>query len=290
MGRKKDAEDLTGTKHGLLTVQSFIHGRADARSWECRCECGGTKMCKAADLKQGRVKSCGCLVSHRKCGMRNLTGQKFGRLTAVRTAGKTNGGQYVWHCVCDCGATKDVAMAHLVAMTTRSCGCLRYKAAEARRTHGGRQLKEYHVWFTMRQRCSNPNSNCYERYGGKGITVCDRWLGRDGFANFLADMGMRPSPEHSLDRIDNEKGYEPGNVRWATKSEQARNRKSNRWFSVRGQRLCLADCTALSGLHRMSIHDLMKNGWTMELILDTTLRCKANAAEGPSPDEPEYYL
>lgn len=165
----------------------------------------------------------------------DLAGQKFGRLTAVSAAGPDAFEKIQWLFVCDCG-NQTVATGSLVKRgSTVSCGCYanevrtensrnnREKIAAAKTKHGASgKLPEYAVWKTMRQRCTNPNSADYPDYGGRGIAVCERW---DSFELFLADMGRRPSNEHSIDREDNSKGYEPSNCRWTDKFTQAGNRR-----------------------------------------------------------------
>jgi len=157
---------------------------------------------------------------------KDLEGQRFGRLTVVAYAGKRGSRDSKWLCRCDCGAEKIVAISHLTSGDTRSCGCLNAELSAARRTtHGespnGTTTPEYTCWCHIKDRCSNPNGRFYHRYGGRGIRVCARW--ENSYENFLADMGRRPAPELSIDRIDNDGDYRPGNCRWATKTEQNRN-------------------------------------------------------------------
>lgn len=157
----------------------------------------------------------------------NLTGQRFGRLVVLRYAGKNRSKHCLWECVCDCGSHKTVETSSLNCGHTKSCGCIHRELAERKNlSHGhnrvGRRTPEYRSWVGMIQRCTNPKAENYARYGGRGVTVCERW---HDFTNFLADMGPKPSPKHTIDRIDNEKGYEPGNCRWATVTEQNRNQR-----------------------------------------------------------------
>ena len=152
----------------------------------------------------------------------DLTGQRFGRLVAVErqaVAGKPTR----WLCECDCGGQTLPTSSQLLGGRCRSCGCLKAETNKARlETHGKRHSRVYGTWNGMIQRCTNPNQSHYERYGGRGVTVCDAWK---TFANFYADMGDPPTDSHSIERIDNSKGYEPGNCCWATPKEQRANQR-----------------------------------------------------------------
>lgn len=153
----------------------------------------------------------------------NLVGERFGRLT-VTAYSETKNQKRFWICSCDCGTTKSVSTDQLRVGKYMSCGCL---AAEHRdqTTHGGSKTSEYNIWKGMKKRCENPRDHAYARYGGRGITVCERW---QKFENFLEDMGQRPAGT-SIDRFPDVDGsYQPSNCRWATQDEQQRNRRSTK--------------------------------------------------------------
>ena len=160
-----------------------------------------------------------------------------------------------WHCKCICGTEKLVLTQSLrLAMQSefggsRSCGCL---ALERSLTHGNnrnqRPTPEYAAWMGAKKRCRNPSSSSYHRYGGRGIAICDRWRG--SFEAFLADMGPKPDLSLSLDRIDPDGDYEPGNCRWAPSDVQARNKTNTRWYEFEGQPALLVDIAAFFGISR----------------------------------------
>lgn len=165
-----------------------------------------------------------------------MTGQRFGRLVVLRRDGSLRE-RAAWLCRCDCGAVKTLAGSHLRKGGTVSCGCFRREGSAARsaswiaagnaatRRHGMSGSPSWNSWKCMRDRCANPKAKDWPRYGGRGICVCARWQGRDGFVNFLADMGTRPAGM-TLDRIDNDGNYEPSNCRWATPKQQRANQSS----------------------------------------------------------------
>lgn len=163
----------------------------------------------------------------------NLVGRTFADLTVTGYAGRANmpkDRMPMWHCVCVCGAETVVRSALLTSGRTKSCGCLR---ARGMTTHGCGTTAEYGVWRSMKQRCLNPKSHSYPRYGGRGIIVCPEWT--ESFEAFVRDMGMRPTASHSIDRIDNDGNYEPGNCRWATRREQQNNISTNRAVEIGGR-------------------------------------------------------
>lgn len=138
------------------------------------------------------------------------------------------------------------------------------------RTHGGNDTKEYKSWAKMLARCYNPNSTRYCDWGGRGIEVCVQW--RHDFAQFLKDMGPKPTPKHQLERIDNDGNYEPGNCKWATVAEQARNRKSTILLTFNGKTQCAKDWAAEMGFPPMLVQKRIRDGWSVERALTEPVR------------------
>jgi len=156
-------------------------------------------------------------------------GDTFGRLTVISMVKKTGKRGVWWLCLCACGNTKTVSGYSLRTSRTRSCGCLRRELASARATihgavSGGKWTPEYRAWVSLKTRCKYAHRKDFKWYGARGITVCPEW--QNDFAAFLKEIGPRPSPKHSVDRINNDTGYEPGNVRWATALEQRHNTRT----------------------------------------------------------------
>ena len=165
----------------------------------------------------------------------DLTGKRFGRLTALRYVGLSNhrGHQRKarWECRCDCGNKKIVVSQSLRMGHTRSSGCLFIEMLKARAKHNARHTPEYEACWHSIQRCDNPNNTSWPDYGGRGIKICKEW--RRDFSAFVNHIGKKPTPDHSLDRIDNDRDYEPGNVKWSTRQQQNGNKRKKYGKSLR---------------------------------------------------------
>ncbi len=200
-----------------------------------------------------------------------LPGERFGRLTVISEGPDrrfARGPTPTVICRCDCGVVKTISIRNLRYAGTKSCGCLHRELLASRsRTHGQVGSPEYNVWSNIKTRCLNPNVHNYGRYGGRGIGICGEW--RDSFASFLRDVGRRPSPKHTIERINNNRGYEPGNVRWATVAEQNRNTSHNRWLTHNGETLVLADWAKRLGIATVTLSTRLKRGWDLSKALST---------------------
>lgn len=209
----------------------------------------------------------GILRRERRCVMGKPSsirpGDRFGKLVAVEYRG-IRSRRAVWLCRCDCGITREMITDNL--KRAKSCGCDR----KGNRTHGLRKSPEYMVWWAMRSRCHRPSSRGFKDYGGRGITVCDRW--RQSFVAFHEDMGPRPSPQHTIERIDNNRGYEPDNCRWATKDEQQHNTRQNRLVTYNGLTLCVAEWAGRLGIKAATLCARLDAGWPVEKAFVTPVR------------------
>lgn len=192
----------------------------------------------------------------------DMTGRRFGKLVVISRHQIANKGPH-WLCACDCGETTIAATGHLNAGQRVSCGC---QVADSRRKHGLSYSPEYRAWTNARDRCRNPNNRKYSLYGARGIRMCDRWVA--SFENFIADLGLKPSPNHSLDRWPNGDGnYEPGNCRWATAVQQNNNRSINRHVYIQGKKMTVAEASRFTGIPHATIRDRLDRGLPAEDII-----------------------
>lgn len=212
----------------------------------------------------------------------DLIGQQFTRLTIVEFAFTKKRKRY-WKCLCVCGNITYNCTATLRGGESKSCGCWRDDILRARerpkkpklpkppkppKPRAYYYLPEYKTWGSMRARCLNPKHSQYKDYGGRGITIIPEWY---SFAAFYADMGPRPSPQHSIDRINNDLGYSPENCRWATRKEQARNKRNTILLTYRGETMTIPDWAQTLGIKAKIIRNRMRYGWSVERILSESV-------------------
>jgi hypothetical protein len=213
--------------------------------------------------------------------LQDLAGEVYGRLTVIAEASRNKWNQRQWRCRCSCsaGTIRIVPHSALRSGNTRSCGCLQQETARktvlGRTKHGharkSGESPEYGVWLNMLRRCYDPANKRFNRYGGRGIRVFDAWC--DDFSAFLAHVGPRPDPSYTLDRIDNDGGYEPGNVQWVDMTTQARNRSNNRMLTYQERKQTLIEWSEETGIDRTTITARIDRlGWSVQRALTTPVR------------------
>ncbi len=203
-------------------------------------------------------------------GLKTEPGQRFGRLTAICRGPSARSGDVRWWCECDCGrACVLSANSALHSSNTKSCGCLLGEAGRLKfQTHGRSKTPEYKAWLKLRERCNNPSDISYLRYGGRGIRVCESWA--SSFENFLADMGPRPSAEHSIDRLDADGNYEPSNCAWSDRTQQARNKRVSLFITHNGETLHAKEWAERTGLSYYTLRNrILKLKWSPQQALET---------------------
>lgn len=214
--------------------------------------------------------------------MIDLSGLRFGRWTVLRRGKNTEQGQARWLCQCECGTKRLLKSIVIRRGKSKSCGCLKselttqrnlerdYSLSKGNFKHGYARNKNasptYKIWYGMIRRCTKPRGKNWDWYKGRGIKVCKRWF---SFLNFLKDMGERPSPKHSIDRIDNDGNYEPGNCRWATAKEQGRNTRKNCMLTYKGKTQCISAWAEELGISPFVIHTRLYRGDSDERALRT---------------------
>ncbi len=216
----------------------------------------------------------------------DLTGKRFERLTVIDRDISRNKGSSFWNCICDCGEKRSVSSQKLRSGHTKSCGCLKDEKAKIRLTvHGltvsNKRRDELNIYCKMKKRCYDVSDPAYDRYGGRGIAVCSRWLngerGETGFACFMADMGPRPSRSYSIDRKDNGGPYCPENCHWATAEQQARNTRTYRRVSYGGRTMGIHDACRVAGIPYANVRSRLSKGWTVERALSQPLGVRRGA-------------
>ena len=278
MGKKHN--DILGEKFGRLTAIEYV----GSSYWKCRCDCGNETTTTYNKLKTGHTKSCGCLLHEGGKEVRDLTGQRFGRLVAIKENGRTKQGQAMWLCRCDCGNVKSIASSSLVGGLTKSCGCYNSEMRVKRNLKHGfsyrnRKIRLYEVWCNMLQRCSNPNNEMYKNYGGRGIKVCEEWHDFATFKEWAYASGYDENAERyecTIDRIDNNGNYEPSNCRWVDMKTQAKNTRKVRLLTVNGVTKPLTLWAEEQGIQPSTIRGRLRIGWTPEEAVLTKVMKGAN--------------
>lgn len=270
MKRSKFAKDLSGKTYGDWTVLSRADGEFDIPYWNCQCKCGYDKIVSGSSLRKGGSKSCRlCSVKKQKRpkGLKSapdLIGKKFNNWTVIQKE-QSRYGKSRWLCKCKCGIEKIVTGQSLMNGSSTKCvGCVE-KIGNIKHGHTiGGKPKEYHIWRSIKERCLNVNNKGYASYGGRGITICKKWS--DSFDEFFTYVGKKPAPGYSIDRIDNDGNYEPGNVRWATKQTQAANTRSQKYG------ICVTQWSREKNLCRFQVAKKLKNGISLDEIEKTVTK------------------
>lgn len=238
--------------HWMVVADAPRHrGRA---AFVCRCDCGTERV--VLKKKLGKSASCGC-----GSGVRPRTGSVFVRWTVL--SGDPSRANY-WLCRCSCGTQRTIRGSSLTSGGTTSCGCKRseelsVRMRERHTTHGRSGGPEYRAWQAMKARCYNSSRRGFQEYGGRGIRVCERWS--DSFENFFMDMGAKPSPLHTVDRVDVNGHYEPRNCRWATRREQAQNTRLNVRLTYNHETHVIAEWARRRGINGRTLANRIQRGW-----------------------------
>lgn len=199
-----------------------------------------------------------------------VSGYRFGHWTVLKEVGRHPSTDRLMYALkCDCGNEKVVQRSHLVSGKSTSCGCY---AKEASVKHGLRNHPLYKTWSHMMDRCNNPKNKSYRDYGARGISVCKEWSGDNGLANFIRDMKEKPGQFHSIDRIDNDRGYSKDNCRWVTRDIQNKNTRKNIHIEYDGRIAVARDWDRISGFSGGTVRRRIVKGWTIEEALTTPVR------------------
>ena len=199
-------------------------------------------------------------------------GRRFGSLTVTGSSEiRINEARFI-ECKCDCGTKRYTRVLKLLRGATRSCGCskMRTGASCHTYTHGMTRTAEFKAWSAMMDRCECQTNKDYPEYGARGIRVCGRW--KESFKTFLSDMGVRPSPMHSLDRVNNDKGYSPDNCRWATRKQQANNRRGNRIIEAFGEKKTISEWASISEISYACLFERLKTNIEPEIAISRPVR------------------
>lgn len=275
------------TYNGVKVLEKFRE-KGHTKYW-CICPvCGKRFSMKAETVGIAHQ----CKECNAKSRIVDISGKRFGRLVAIEYAGKITSEISpttisLWKCKCDCGNQITVRYPALISGNTRSCGCLLDESRKINNVNKRKSVSHDFVfegnldnhplrliWKSMLMRCNNPNVMGYKHYGGRGIKVCDRWSGDLGFENFVKDMGERPTPEHTLDRVDYNGDYEPSNCRWATHEAQCNNKRNNSYVVLNGEEITCAQLCKRYGFYYTYVTYQLRQGIDINFIIKNQLRPK----------------
>lgn len=200
---------------------------------------------------------------------RDLVGERFERLVVVEWVGRDRWGGSILDCRCDCGNMKPVNSQNLFSGNTKSCGCF---SLELRTKHGMLGTKVYQAWLKMKSRCLDPNHPKWNDYGGRGISIFQEW--QNSFELFYLELGDPPTPKHSLDRIDNDRGYYPGNIKWSTREEQANNKRSNHLITFNGLTKTISQFARFYKICPSLVRYRLTHGWDVQKALTVPVKVR----------------
>lgn len=208
-----------------------------------------------------------------------MVNKTFGRLRVISESPIKRYKRFFWLCLCQCGNEKIMDGNALRTGRAKSCGCIVAEGIKQRSViHGRTRTPEYRVWQHIKGRCNTPTDAAYHNYGGRGIKVCNRW--NNSFQDFLEDMGLRPSLKHSIERVNNSKGYSPENCKWATRKEQANNTRNTRRIEYNNQSMSVAQWAEKLNVNPFTLYRRLYSGWTdLEIIL-TPIGQKRRISDG----------
>lgn len=279
IGKKsKRRLDLVGNRYNTLTVISRNEelSKPNSTYWNCVCDCGAEVVMSNSNLRfKEKPSHLGCPLKKPPYNFDDLTGRRFGRLTVVKTCGRNDQKKILWKCKCDCGGEKIVSSTLLKNGKVASCGCLltEQRKKPKRTTHNMSKTDIYKKYMSMIGRCS-PKYHAHKDYYDKGISVCEEWVGENGFECFRDwsyENGYDASKrwtEMTLDRIDNSKGYSPQNCRWTTEKEQQNNKSTNVYIEWNGKRMTLKQWSEKCGLNYGTLKNRLRRGWRPPRLFD----------------------
>ena len=262
-------ENLVGKKFGKLTVQALAKkSRNRSEKWICLCDCGNTKSVTTINLKSGAVSDCGCSIKES-----GIIGKRFGRLVVVEEI-IINHSTHRYKCLCDCGNEHIVQKSHLLNGCVKSCGCL---AEEERKRgnvkHGLCNTRIWHIYRGILSRCYYPKDASYERYGGRGIIVCDEWLGENGAVNFYNwAINNGYADNLSIDRKNTNGNYEPSNCRWADAKTQQNNTRKNKYYEYNGEKLTFSQISEKYNISWSTLYHRMKKYNDIKIAIELPIQ------------------